>query len=114
MQETIVKTTKELEQTIPNGRAFAEVAKTILQRDENWVKWKNMQCPPFEKEPWSKVGPDGNKLTLEQATADIRKKMREDPPAWKWAKGSEALTEIWGMGYRDLRNLEAEMRWVCF
>lgn len=112
VQEHIATATKELEMTIPNGRWFAEVAKTVIQRDTNWVRWKNVQCPPFEKERWSTVAPDGKKLTLEQSTEAARKKLREDPELWRYSKGTNALTEIWDDGYRSLEDLERLGRWV--
>lgn len=105
VQEQVVRATKELEETIPNGRVFAEVAKTIIQRESNWVKWKNVQCPPFEKERWSTTGPDGQKLNIEQSTESVRKKMKEDPAPWAYSKGTHALTEVWDMGYIDLERL---------
>lgn len=105
VQETLNKAMEELRQTMPNGRAFAETVAVILEREKNWVKWKNELCSPFDKEPWS-VEIDGRKVGLEEATRDARKKMREEPKDWEWALGSEPLTEIWAMGYRDLTDLQ--------
>lgn len=105
VQETINKAIEELRQTTPNGRAFAETVNVILEREKNWVKWKNELCAPFDKEHWAEEV-DGIKVTLEQATQSTRDKMREDPEEWKWKLGSESLTEIWEMGYRDLSDLQ--------
>ena len=41
VQETITRATEELRQTAPNGRAFAETLQVILEREKNWVSWKN-------------------------------------------------------------------------
>ncbi|OCH90556.1 hypothetical protein OBBRIDRAFT_887644 [Obba rivulosa] len=107
--ETAAKALEELRQTAPNGRAFADTAAVILEREKNWIRWKNELCPPFDREPWSEeVEVDGvkRKVGLEEATREVRKRMRMDPPEWPHRLGSAPLTEIWEMGYRDLRDLE--------
>ncbi|KAI0640295.1 UDP-glucose 4-epimerase [Trametes polyzona] len=109
VQETITRAVEELRQTSPNGRAFAEAVQVMLEREKNWVKWKNELCPPFDREPWSEeIEVDGEKrrVGLEEATEAVRKKMRMDPEEWPHRYGSAPLTEIWEMGYRDLRDLE--------
>ena len=105
VQETLTKVTEELRQTTPNGRTFAETATVILEREKNWVKWKNELCTPFDKEPWSQVV-DGKKVDFLEATQSIRAHLREPPVDWKWNLGTEALTEIWEMGYKDLTDLQ--------
>ena len=109
VQETVTKATEELRQTTPNGRAFADTVHVILEREKNWVRWKNELCAPFDKEPWSEeVEVDGEKkrVGLEEATREVRKKMRMDPDPWPHRLGSASLTEIWEMGYRDLVDLQ--------
>jgi hypothetical protein len=105
VQETLTKTMEELRQTTPNGRVFAETVNVILEREKNWVKWKNELCAPFDKEPWSEEV-DGVKVGLEKATRKVREQMRENPKEWEWRLGSQPLTEIWEMGYRDLSDLQ--------
>jgi len=112
VQEMVNKATEELRQTTPNGRAFAETVNVILEREKNWVKWKNELCAPFDKEPWS-AEVDGVKvMTLEEATKSMREKLRKDPPDWEWSLGSKPLTEIWGLGYRSLNDLESPSQQV--
>jgi hypothetical protein len=117
VQETYNKAMEELRQTAPNGRVFAETAAVILERDKNWVRWKNEMCLPFDKEPWSleidveeevdgRVVKKKRKVGLEEATRDARQKLRESPEEWPWKYGTEPLTEIWEMGYRDLDDLQ--------
>ncbi|KAL7284940.1 hypothetical protein ACG7TL_000028 [Trametes sanguinea] len=109
VQETITRAMEELRQTAPNGRMFAETVQVILEREKNWVRWKNDVCPQFDREPWSEeIEVDGvkKKVGLEEATEGVRKKMRMDPEEWPYRYGSAPLTEIWEMGYRDLRDLE--------
>ncbi|KAJ6575486.1 UDP-glucose 4-epimerase [Mycena capillaripes] len=105
VQETFTKVMDELKQTAPNGRAFADTVSAILEREKNWVKWKNELCTAFDKEPWS-AEIDGRTVGLEEATREVRRKMREPTEEWPWRLGSEPLTEIWDMGYRDLLDLQ--------
>ncbi|ESK93415.1 udp-glucose epimerase [Moniliophthora roreri MCA 2997] len=108
VQETYNKALEELRQTSAlgcSGRTFAETAQAILERDRNWVKWKNELCAPFDKEPWG-VEVDVEEEEAEEATKDARVKMRESPEEWPWKYGSEPLTEIWEMGYMDLDDLQ--------
>lgn len=107
VQETIAKTTDELRQTAPNGPAFKETVNVILEREKNWIKWKNNLCLPFDKEPWG-VAVDGRegKIGLEEATRDIRITMSEPTKPWQWDLGTEPLSEIWALGYRSLADLE--------
>lgn len=62
------------------------------------MRWKNDLCAPFDKPPLP--------YSLEEETAPIRAKMREPMEEYPHKLGSEALSEIWAMGYRDLRDLE--------
>ncbi len=81
----------------------------ILEREKNWVRWKNDMCTPFDREPWSEeieVNGEKREVGLEAVTEEVRKKMRMDPEPWPHGYGSAPLTEIWEMGYRDLRDLE--------
>lgn len=105
VQETITKATAELRSTAPGGPAFADTVNVIFDRERNWVRWKNDMCPPFDKEPWGEEV-DGKRVGLEEATRELRGKRREDPEDWTWSLGSESLTEIWQMGYRDLTDLQ--------
>ncbi|KAI6154052.1 THO complex subunit 1 transcription elongation factor-domain-containing protein [Pisolithus tinctorius] len=105
VQETITKATAELRSTAPGGPAFADTVNVIFDRERNWVRWKNDMCPPFDKEPWGEEV-DGKRVGLEEATRELREKRREDPEDWTWSLGSESLTEIWQMGYRDLTDLQ--------
>lgn len=111
VQETSNKVVEELRQTTPNGRTFADTVSTILERERNWVKWKNELCTPFDKEPWVAVV-SGKKVDIFDATKGIREKMQEPPSDWKWMLGTEPLTEIWEMGYTSLYDLQNPFQWV--
>ncbi|KXN88950.1 THO complex subunit 1 [Leucoagaricus sp. SymC.cos] len=105
VQDNLNKAMDELKQTTPNGRAFAETIQTILEREKNWVKWKNELCAPFDKETWSTTQDEG-KVGLFEATRVLREKNKEPREDWPHTLGTEPLTEIWQMGYRDLFDLE--------
>ncbi|KAG1779569.1 THO complex subunit 1 transcription elongation factor-domain-containing protein [Suillus placidus] len=105
VHDTVAKVSAELRSTAPNGPTFADTVNVILDREKNWVKWKNDLCAPFDREPWSaEVG--GRKVGMEEATREARSNRKESPESWKWNLGSESLTEIWEMGYRDLSDLQ--------
>ncbi|KAJ7040243.1 THO complex subunit 1 transcription elongation factor-domain-containing protein [Mycena alexandri] len=117
VQETYTKVMDELKQTAPNGRAFAETVSAILEREKNWVKWKNELCTAFDKEPWS-AEVDGKQVGLEEATREVRRKMREPSAEWMWRLGTEPLTSIWDNGYRAPEDLQIPFRqnihWLVF
>lgn len=116
VKEVNGKVILELRLTAPEGREFEETMRVILEREQNWVsvpdlsrksltsaldkiKWKNGLCQPFEKNP-----------IPEEAEEEIRVKRRQlmtPPETWKWSYGTEALSEIWEMGYRDVYNLQS-------
>ncbi|KAH7927255.1 UDP-glucose 4-epimerase [Leucogyrophana mollusca] len=104
VQEVIAKASAELRSTAPNGPTFADTVNVILDREKNWVKWKNDMCAPFDRGPWA-AEVDGRKVGLEEATRAARAKRREEPEDWAYSLGSQPLTEIWEMGYRDLNDL---------
>ncbi|KAF9486342.1 UDP-glucose 4-epimerase [Pholiota conissans] len=105
VQESLNKVFEEVRQTAPNGRVFADTVHAILEREKNWVKWKNELCTPFDKEPWAEAI-DGQTIGLFEATQNRRNEMRQPMADWKWKLGTEPLTEIWEMGYTSLSDLQ--------
>ncbi len=106
VSDTIARALEELRQTAPAGRVFADAVAGALERERNWVRWKNELCSPFDREP--QPGPN-----LEESTRSKREGMRTDPEEWSHSLGSAPLTEIWEMGYRDLGDLENPFQCVC-
>ena len=81
LQETTTRTTEELRQP---ARAFFGTVQVVLEREKNWIRWKNGLCTPFNREPWRgvvEVGRESRKVGLEEATDGARKRMgmRMDP-----------------------------------
>lgn len=129
VQETQLKCIEELKQTAPNGRLFADSVTAVFEREKSWVRWKNEQCMPFDKEPWSEeivvdIGDgeaggedegDGKvtrRVGFEEGTRKKRTKMMADPEEWEHKFGTAPLTEIWEMGYRDLMDLQRPFQCV--
>ncbi|KAH9958959.1 THO complex subunit 1 transcription elongation factor-domain-containing protein [Russula dissimulans] len=99
VSDTILRAHEELRQTAPAGRVFADAVTGVLERERNWVRWKNDLCSPFDRE----ADPSS---TLEERTRAKREAMCAEPEEWIHSLGSAPLTEIWEMGYRDLGDLE--------
>ena len=114
VQEQITKIYDEIKQTTPNGRAFSETVQTIIEREKNWVslcqrltrshsdvskkvRWKNGLCEPFDMPA---LDPP-----MEIRAKEGLAKLNEPLEEYQHKLGSEALSEIWAMGYRDLDEL---------
>ncbi|KAH8835093.1 THO complex subunit 1 transcription elongation factor-domain-containing protein [Flagelloscypha sp. PMI_526] len=115
---------RELRATYPRGAAVCETVKTIIEREQNWVLWKNKSCPNFSRPPAyfelvdgkfvqhpskeasnDKDQPPPVVVTMEEATKVFRTSAEDLPPfPHKW--GTNKLTEIWEMGYAGPWSLE--------
>ncbi|KAJ3834145.1 THO complex subunit 1 transcription elongation factor-domain-containing protein [Lentinula raphanica] len=85
--------------------SFASTVQSLLEREKGWIQWKNDLCD------WT-VRRTKKPKTMYAATRGLRAKMRgpfysteETQKDWPWDLGTEALTEIWAMGYRGLEDL---------
>lgn len=47
MDNTIEKVYNLISETPPDGDKFSKTVKHILNREQQWIKWKNDGCPPF-------------------------------------------------------------------
>ncbi|KZV60179.1 hypothetical protein PENSPDRAFT_594388 [Peniophora sp. CONT] len=94
----------ELRASVPAGGAFAETVAAVLERERNWIRWKNEGCQPFEM-PIRDVG-------IEEETKEARKRMKADREGLKGAPryGSAALKDLWENGFKELSQLEVMMR----
>ncbi|KAI0031034.1 hypothetical protein K488DRAFT_79302 [Vararia minispora EC-137] len=96
--ESLQRAKDELRQTAPGGRAFADAVGALLERERNWVRWKNDLCAPFDRAP--------RMPAVEEETREQRRRMRAPVEPWPHSHGSAQLSEIWTFGYNDLRDLE--------
>ena len=107
-----LKCIEELKQTAPSGRLSADSVTAVLEREKSWVRWKNEQCTPFDKELWSEEiavdiggsedegdGKATRKVGFEEAMRKRRMEVMADPGEWEHKFGTAPLTEIWEMGY---------------
>ncbi|VDC04277.1 unnamed protein product [Peniophora sp. CBMAI 1063] len=94
----------ELRSSVPAGGVFAETVAVVLERERNWIRWKNEGCPPFEM-PIREVG-------IEEETKEARKRMKAEREGKEGAPryGSAALKDLWENGFKELSQLEVMMR----
>jgi aldose 1-epimerase len=131
--ETLARANEELKNTAPGGRLFAETVSVLTEREKNWVRWKADMCKEFEKGRFrveiemeddqdTTIKPENDEYVgeneatnkqkrkrmvgLEEATKKVRLELSQPPEEWIYRLGSEPLTEIWDMGYRDLSDLQ--------
>ncbi|GJJ11787.1 hypothetical protein Clacol_006025 [Clathrus columnatus] len=97
-QDTWTRVVEEIRATTPGGKSIAETVCAILEREKNWIRWKNDTCPPFDKEPLQPL--------LEEQTRGKRQKMMEPQPPWRYRWGTEAITELWETGFHALQDCE--------
>lgn len=112
------KAMQELKATTPFGKEFADTVAVILQRERNWVcnslalighvlsfpqiSWKNDLCPSFEKPAVP---------SLDSDTIQARSEKLAPIADWEWKYGSEPLTDLFEMGYKDITDLEDPQRY---
>lgn len=110
---------EELRATAPSGQTFAETIEVILEREQNWVMWKNANCPPMDKtaqearkirarENESKEPSDLDREEEERWRQTFKQMVpsteidQEKPPPY----GNLELMDLWEMGVRGLEDLE--------
>ncbi|TMW66218.1 hypothetical protein Poli38472_003983 [Pythium oligandrum] len=54
LQERVMKLLRE---TPSDGKGFSELLSIVLERERNWIKWKQEKCPPYERSAASAEGP---------------------------------------------------------
>ncbi|KAG8947931.1 hypothetical protein FRC04_010128 [Tulasnella sp. 424] len=113
------KVMNELRTTAPSGHTFAETIEVILEREQNWVIWKNANCPSMDKtaqearkirarENESKEPGDLDREEEERWRATFKRMVpsteiqQEMPPPY----GNLELMDLWEMGVRGLEDLE--------
>ncbi|KAG8908007.1 UDP-glucose-4-epimerase [Tulasnella sp. 403] len=119
-REILARTMLEMRSTSPDGKAFADTVLLILERDKNWVRWKNDVCPPMDStaqlaraaDEEQRAGKSSDELQEEEAERWAKAFKRwipssevdDDSPLRPY--GSENLEEAWLGGVRDLEDLE--------
>lgn len=80
-----------LEETPPDGKSFAMYVKTVIQREETWIAWKNEGCPSFEKPRLKQDSPPGGGATKERLGEKLFA-MKEEKDI-----GSKELSRLWNL-----------------
>ncbi|KAM7435596.1 THO complex subunit 1 [Porites harrisoni] len=96
-----------LRETPPDGEKFAKAVEHILEREENWISWKNEGCPTFIKE---RTEEDDKPKPTRKRKASIGDEMAS---GWKTSKvlmGSNELTRLWNLNPDNLEACKAENR----
>ncbi|CUS10902.1 unnamed protein product [Tuber aestivum] len=79
------------------GRLFTRTIKTVLIREQNWVRWKAESCHPFDMPPLGDADIEDAKQKAAKAC--------EIPESYKYTMGTPALNSLW-RATGDLTGLE--------
>ncbi|RPA96480.1 hypothetical protein L873DRAFT_1811344 [Choiromyces venosus 120613-1] len=69
------------------GRLFTRTIKTVLIREQNWVRWKAESCHPFDMPPLDDADIEDAKQKAAKAC--------EIPESYKYTMGTPALNSLW-------------------
>jgi len=123
--ETSTKLVYELiEETPTNGKAFAKSVKHILEREEQWNRWKNEGCPSLKPKDKPAAAADEQEKEKQQpppkllvAKGSIRKRkkklgdqIKEARAANKFLMGNANLTKLWNLCPNNLEAAAAPER----
>ncbi|GFU58681.1 THO complex subunit 1 [Nephila pilipes] len=98
VKETTKKIYKLLEETPPNGEAFAHDVEKILLREEYWNAWKNEGCPDFkplsdkaevEKKLKKRPGDDLHTYPNKKINTDAAKLWNTKPNNWEACRSAK-------------------------
>jgi hypothetical protein len=70
---------REMHREAETTRAqWSRVRRIGLEREKNWVRWKNKFYPSIDKEVWSEIV-DGREVGMGEATKEKRCKLMVEP-----------------------------------
>ncbi|KAI9596925.1 THO complex subunit 1 transcription elongation factor-domain-containing protein [Syncephalis fuscata] len=101
VQRTRSRIQEVMELTEPHGRAFVSAVRLVIRHEGNWIRWKVMGCPPFDKLS-TPIDESLLKAQEERATAQI--KPLPQP------LGTETLSRLWEKDEDDLSYLASSKR----
>ncbi|POM73554.1 THO complex subunit, partial [Phytophthora palmivora] len=99
-----------LKQTPSDGEGFNEMVTYVLERERNWVKWKQDKCPEYEKYPTasekeSSAAPKPVKRARRQLTSPLLEQILSESSKpsqiLENIKGKERATEVSLTAYTD-------------
>ena len=91
IRETTERVYQLLEETPPQGVAFAAYVRHVLKREENWVAWKNEGCLSYERPPLATV--DQSPYPSTEHLGDVYSKASKH----RHNMGSTELTRLWNL-----------------
>ncbi|XP_067033610.1 THO complex subunit 1-like isoform X1 [Acropora muricata] len=97
-----------LKETPPDGDKFAKAVEHILEREENWISWKNEGCPSFIKE---RIESDPKPTpTSRKRKASIGDEVASGWRSKRVVMGSNELTRLWNLCPDNLEACKADNR----
>lgn len=88
LKESQTKVVKLIEETPPDGAGFAEYIQHALERENNWIKWKNEGCLSYEKAP-AAAKTNSGKVRLGERLLENGKEEKN--------LGCEELSRLWNL-----------------
>ncbi|XP_046856915.1 THO complex subunit 1-like [Xenia sp. Carnegie-2017] len=107
VKDTTTKVYELLRETPPEGEKFAKYVEGALNREENWIAWKNTGCPSFIKEKEEKTKNDDVKNSRKRKARDNISSMIAGS---KIDLGSPELTRLWNLCPDNMSACKAEKR----
>lgn len=103
IQETTVKVLQLLEETPPDGSNFTANVKHILEREHNWISWKNDGCPSFIPENATTFNiPNRKRRAGDSVSTPLQAK--------KLDLGNDELSRLWNLNPDNLKACKAQNR----
>merc|ERR1719187_2974667 len=102
---------KLLEETPPNGKVFCSSAKSILKREEIWIRWKNEGCvslvipsppPPSGDTPDESTKTSTSTLNPRKRKRPLGDQMKNEAKYGKINLGNKGLTKLWNINTDNL------------
>ncbi|XP_048581884.1 THO complex subunit 1 [Nematostella vectensis] len=112
VKETTSQVYQLIKETPPDGESFANTVEHILEREENWISWKNEGCLSFikEKEKEAHDVVKGPKAPKRKRTKSIGEEINAEWQSKKLQMGSSELTRLWNLCSDNLEACSAEKR----
>ncbi|KAK3746286.1 hypothetical protein QZH41_016539, partial [Actinostola sp. cb2023] len=96
----------------PDGVKFTKVAEHILEREENWISWKNEGCPSFIKEKEKDPSEAPKAKTTRKRTRSLGDEMSSGWKSKKIQMGRQVseLTRLWNLFPNNLDACSSDKR----
>ena len=107
VKETTSQVYELLRETPPDGDKFAKAVEHILEREENWISWKNEGCPSFIKE---RSEEEPKPKPSRKRKVSIGDEMASGWKSKKVLMGSNELTRLWNLCPDNLEACKADNR----